>query len=244
MALQQGQKLCGLARLRRAGEVQVGAVEAGGEHFRVPHRQRGKYIVARARVGGGGERHPRYAGETLGQPGERAVFGAELVAPLADAMRLVDGDQGDVEPGQPLLRARAAQPLGRDIQKVKPAGIQLTADPALLVRLEFGMQRPGRHAQLAQGGHLVVHQGDQRADDHRSARTTQGGHLVAHAFAAAGRHQHQRVAAGEQVADGLLLQAAKGRKAEHAPEHVQRRQRAPRRARLAHPALRACRGRS
>ena len=81
------------------------------------------------------------------------------------------------------------------------------------------MQRAGGDAELAQRRHLVVHQRDQRRHDHRGAGAAQRRHLVADALAAAGGHQHQRVAAGHHVVDHLLLLAAKGRKAEHAPQH-------------------------
>ena len=44
-------------------------------------------------VGGGGERDARHAGEALVQHVERQVVLAEVVAPLADAVRLVDREQ-------------------------------------------------------------------------------------------------------------------------------------------------------
>ena len=108
------------------------------------------------------------------------------------------------------MRAGAEQPFRRDIEQVEPSGIELAPDAALLLRVEIGMQRAGGDAKLAQRRHLVVHQRDQRGDDDGGAGAAQRGHLVADAFAAAGRHQHQRVAAGQQMVDGLRLQAAEG----------------------------------
>ena len=59
---------------------------------------------------------------------------------------------------------------------------------------------------------LVVHQRDQRADDDRDAlagaMADDRRDLVAQALAAAGRHQHQRVAAAGDVVDDGFLQAA------------------------------------
>ena len=70
------------------------------------HAQRGQDVDAGARIGGRGQRDARHAGETLRQAGEFAVFRAELVAPLADAMRLVDREQRDVPALQPLHACR------------------------------------------------------------------------------------------------------------------------------------------
>ena len=68
-------------------------------------------------VGGRG----RGAGEDagLGVRGEDAadleVLGAEVVAPLADAVGLVDREEGTVESAQDLPEAREDEALGRDI---------------------------------------------------------------------------------------------------------------------------------
>ena len=50
-------------------------------------------LLPGAQIGGGGERHPRHGGEPLGERRQRQIFGAEIVAPLADAVGLVDGEQ-------------------------------------------------------------------------------------------------------------------------------------------------------
>jgi hypothetical protein len=78
------------------------------------------------------------------------------------------------------------------------------------------------YAKLAQRGHLVVHQRDQRRNDHRGARPAQRGNLKADALAAAGRHQHQRVATGDYVVYHLLLVAPESREAEHPTQHCRR----------------------
>ena len=54
-------------------------------------------------------------------------------------------------------------------------------------------------------GRLVVHEGDERADDEGGAFAGERGELVAEAFAGAGWHDQQDVAAGGGgKADGLL----------------------------------------
>ena len=83
MMLQERQQLGGLADLRRGGDVQVGAVEAGGEHLRVAHRR--AIAGCRSRVRGSAVA----VSATRGTPGkrsrqacQRAIFGPELVPPL------------------------------------------------------------------------------------------------------------------------------------------------------------------
>ena len=58
--------------------------------------------------------------------------------------------------------------------------------------------------------------------DHAGAGPHQRGDLVAQRLAAAGGHQHQRVAAADQVLDHILLVTAERVVAEHAVQHLQR----------------------
>ena len=46
--------------------------------------------------GGGGERHERDFWKNAAQGIDLAIFGAEIMAPFADAMGFVDGEQIDV----------------------------------------------------------------------------------------------------------------------------------------------------
>jgi hypothetical protein len=55
--------------------------------------------------GGGGERHERHA-QLLAQRAQRQERGPEVVAPLADAVRLVDRDRANAQRGD-RLAARA-----------------------------------------------------------------------------------------------------------------------------------------
>ena len=82
------------------GDVQVGSVKAGGEDVGAAHVERRQYVVAGARVGGGRQGDTGDAGEDLREAFEVAVFRAELMAPGADAMGLVDGDERQVAAAQ------------------------------------------------------------------------------------------------------------------------------------------------
>ena len=78
-------------------------------------------VAPDARRRGGGVRVQADAGKQLAQPPELAVLGPEVVAPLADAVRFVDGDEADADrrqQRQKLVGAFADQPLGRDVEQL------------------------------------------------------------------------------------------------------------------------------
>jgi len=100
--------------------------------------------------------------------------------------------------------------------------VQRTLDRAGLVGAEAGIEVGRLHAGLDQGADLVLHQRDQRRHHDRRALAQQRGDLVAQRLAAAGGHQHQRVAAGRDLLDDGLLLAAEGGIAEDVFEDVQR----------------------
>ena len=66
-----------------------------------------------ARIGGRGQRQPRNVAMLVEQGAQLAIVGAEVVAPFADAMRLVDGDQRQVraidQPAEAVGRSRAPE---------------------------------------------------------------------------------------------------------------------------------------
>ena len=216
---QRFQQLVQLRCLGSCRDMQVGTVERGHQQLGVRHRQRVDDVGAGARVGGGGEGDPRHAGQALRQLRQQAVFGPELVTPGRHAVRLVDGDHRDGKARQPVQHVAQQQPLGRHVEKVEAAVLEVTADARGLVRLQFRMQGGRPHAELAQRRHLIVHQRDQGRDHQPHAGPAQGRELVADALAAAGRHQQQGVVARHHAVDRPPLQAAEARKPEHPRQH-------------------------
>ena len=226
----------GLARMLVADEAQqllarlallddpvadVGPVEAGHEHPRAGEQPL-LDLQPRRRIGGGGQRDARHLRKALAQQAELAVLGAEVVAPLRHAVRLVDREQR-----QPALRlhvveqpqaALAQQPFGRDVDEVELAGAHPALDRRRLGAAQCAVEKGRAHAQLGQRGHLVLHQCDQRRDHHAHAMPHQCRDLVGQRLAAAGGHQHQRVAAAGHVLDHLALETAEGAVAEHLGE--------------------------
>ena len=83
------------------------------------------------------------------------------------------------------------------------------------------MEGGGPHPGLAQGRHLVVHQGDQGRDHHAGAGAAEGRDLITEGFAAAGGHQHQGRATAHHMADDLGLGSAKGPVTKHLGEDLE-----------------------
>ncbi len=150
----------------------------------------------------------------LGQQIELDVLRAEIVPPLRHAVRFVDREKREPRALEQTQEARRRQPLGRDVEQVEPAGEQIALDFCRRLRAERRVEAGRSHARFAQRRHLVVHQRDQGRDDDSAALAHQRRDLEAQRLAAAGGHQHQRIAAVRDVLDDLALLAEKRREAE------------------------------
>ena len=116
--LQHRQHLRPLVVARQHAVGEVGAVEVADEHERVaqgellgdvaPHllRRRGRIRVHRG------------LGELLVQHAELPVLGPEVVAPVADAVRLVDGERAHLRLAQERAESRHGQALRRDEEEL------------------------------------------------------------------------------------------------------------------------------
>jgi len=130
--------------------------------------------------------------------------------PLRDAVRLVDGKQGNPQALQESQHARLHQALRSQVEKLDLPGTDTLGDLALLVGTQCRVECHGRHAQFIEGRDLVFHQGDQRRDHHCQAFAQQARHLIAQRLAAAGGHQHQGIGACGHALDNRRLLTAKG----------------------------------
>ena len=219
---QEGEQLPRRVGLRHHLVADVGTIEAGDEETGARQAQVLEDLAPRRLVGGRGERDARHPREAARQHVETAVLGTEVVAPLAHAVGLVDGEQRERRAVEQLEERLGQEPLGRHVDQVEASGGERALALARHRRRERRVDERGGDARFAQRFHLVLHQRDQRRDDDAGAGTDDRWDLVAQALAAAGGHQHQRVAAGDHVTDDLLLAAAKRRVAEHGLEHATR----------------------
>ncbi len=134
-------------------------------------------------------------------------------------MCFVDGEQGDLAAIEQRQEALRQQALRRDIEQVEVASQQSAFHLGGGLRVQRRIQEGRAHAQLVQRLDLVLHQGDQWRDDDGRARPQQRRHLVAQRFAATRGHQHQAVAAGEDLIDDGGLFTPEGGVAEDAAKY-------------------------
>ena len=205
------------------GERQVRPVEAAQEGLGPPGaEQPGDDLGAGLGVGGGGERHRLDAAEAGAQRADPEVVRAEVVAPLAHAMRLVDGEKRGPDALQEHRGALGGEALRGHVEQLEPALVE--GGEGLLGLLGVGLrgERPGGDAGGAERPDLVAHQRDQRRDDEGDARPGQRRQLVAERLAAAGRHDREHVAPGLDRGDDLLLAGTEVGEAEDLPEQAAR----------------------
>jgi hypothetical protein len=88
-------------------------------------------------------------------------------------------------------------------------------------RAASGIKEGRAHAGLAQRRHLVLHERDQRRDDDARPGARDGRNLEAQGLAAAGGHEHQRIAAAHEGIDHLRLRRAEMLVAENAAQNMQ-----------------------
>ena len=163
------------------------------------------------------------AGVALVQHRELEILGPEVVAPLRNAVRFVDGEEGDAHAIEQRKGALAHQSFRCDVEQVQRSCAGVVLDRPDLIEGERRVQIPGAHSGLQQRIDLVLHQRDEGRDDHRDAVAEQGRDLIAQRLAAAGRHDHQAIAAARDVIDDRFLLASKRAVSEDAIEHLVRR---------------------
>ena len=99
---------------------QVVPVEGRLEHHRVRHVQVLLDVQLNFRGGRGRQRHDGDVGDVFHNRLDAAVFWAEVVSPLGDAVRLVDRDKTDAHRAQERDVLSFGQALGGDIQELGP----------------------------------------------------------------------------------------------------------------------------
>ena len=108
----QPRALVGRAAAGHHGEREVGPIEAGGDTHRVAQPQARDDVGGDLRRGRSGRGDERLRAQPARRVGETEVVGAEVVAPLRDAVRLVDDEQPDLGRAQRLGEPREEKRSG------------------------------------------------------------------------------------------------------------------------------------
>ncbi len=193
---------------------EVLAIEAADDDGRVGKVEMLDDVLAHPLGGRGGEGHDRDAREALAQSAKLPVLGPEIVAPLGDAMRLVNDDAADIPGAGAIEEAREQEPLWGGVEKLGLAGVEGAEARFGLGGAEGRIEKSGRNARHLERIHLVLHEGDQGGDDDGQPLLHDCGKLKAKRFPAAGRQQREDIAPGQRGADDLLLARLEGIEAE------------------------------
>ncbi len=217
------EQLLARARLGRDAVLDVRAVERRDELPGVGQLEPLGDLGAGGGRGGRGQGDPGDAGPALVQHRQAQVVRAEVVAPLGHAVRLVDREQADRRPVEQRHGLGHPEPLGRQVEQVELALQQRALHVPALAQVLRRVEEAGPHAERGQGVDLVLHERDQRGHHHAGPGPDEGRHLVAERLAAAGRHEHEGVAAADHGVDDVRLLAAERVVAPDLLQHLERR---------------------
>ena len=109
MPLKNAQNLLAPINARLDAVNQVGAVEIPNQYQRIDQFQLRNDVIAHRRRGGGGACVQAHAWEHAPQLLELPILGSEIVAPLADAVRLINGDGAYAHAAEPGIEPRRKQ---------------------------------------------------------------------------------------------------------------------------------------
>ncbi len=173
-----------------------------------------------ARCGRGGEREHGHAGQCVAQIGQPQVRRAEVVAPLRDAVGLVDHDEAHV----PCLylggEVAAGELLGREVCQAHPPQAYALERHGALRAAQPRVDGRRRDAGRGEIVYLVFHERDERCHHYGDSAQHHGRHLKGDGFAAARGQQADGIVPVEHRADNLGLALAEGVVAPVAAEYV------------------------
>ena len=141
------------------------------------------------------------------------------MAPFADAVGLVDGDEGDREVLDGRQEGRVRQAFRRNVQDLELAVFDAVPNRFLGPKAERVVKESGMQAQIKELPHLVAHERDQGRDHDGGAAERDGGHLVDQRFARSGGHDGQHVPLPHDGLDGSFLLRAEPVVPEAALQH-------------------------
>ena len=173
-------------------DLQVWTVEAGDEHLRPTAEQPLDDVLPRNGIGRGREGAELGIWEMLRQFGEATVVRPEVVAPLGDAVRLVNGEPRRTIPGEAIQYVRLHEPFRRNVEQAQSTVAQLAVCLGSVRPRRGRIERARRHTVDAPRGYLVAHQGDERRHLDGQGLGRQSRKLVAQRLARAGRHYRQQ----------------------------------------------------
>ena len=146
----------------------------------------------------------------LPQFADPEIVRAEIIAPLGNAVSLIDNDIAYIKHVQIGPEQHRTQSFRRQVQELDTAIGSMVESQIHLVSGHTGMYGNRFHSPVAKILDLVLHQCDKRSDNDRKPPGHQTGNLEADRFSASGRHDCQHILPFDCGIDDFLLHRAEG----------------------------------
>jgi hypothetical protein len=137
---------------------QVAAVEAGDDCPLILEPELTRDVSAHVRRRRRGEGDDRRPAEALADLADPQIARPEVVPPLADAVRLVDGEQRDTEVAQPAAEGPEVEALRGNVKQLDLAALDATHPRRDLAAGERAVEKRRRDAAGDERVDLVLHQ--------------------------------------------------------------------------------------
>ena len=138
------------------------------------------------------------------------VTRAKILPPLGDAVGLIHRQKVDGESFRQAQEALCLQPLRGNVDDFIASCPDVGEHRTHLLGGETAVDVGCQDARFLQRGHLILHQGDQRADHEGQTGQEQRRDLIAKAFPAAGGHDAEDVLPGQDRVDEYSLSVQEG----------------------------------
>src|SRR5215472_4197810 len=166
MSTDKSQKLAVRTLLGLHPVTKIGTIEAGYVTTWSPQPKLFDDVVLYAPGGGSGQGHQRYLRKQVAQPGQLPVLRTKIMTPFTDAMGLVYRDQVYGPFLQICQEAWEHQTLRRDVQQAVLILAQSEHAGSHFIGFQGGIEKRRRHAARGERINLILHQRNQRRDDH------------------------------------------------------------------------------
>ena len=195
------------SRLHR--QMQVLSVKAADKSVFRRNAERLRDVFLNARRRGRRQRDADRVWKRTPNRPKLAVFRAEVMPPLRNAVRLIDGDTGDVRFFQQRQDTVLDESFRRDVKQLDLPCADASNDVHPFSSAEGAVVKGGGDFALLQRPRLVLHERDERRHNDRQSVKHKRGELVAERFAAAGGENNERASPGENMVNDFALHGAK-----------------------------------
>src|SRR5262245_55884266 len=201
---------------------QIWPVERRDDDVRISHPENTKDVRTSGWCRAAGERDRRWRPKTGAVDADVPIVGAEFVAPLGDAMRLVDCEQRDRGSSLAESARQRGKAFRSAVQQCEPSARGGFEDHAPLIGVELAVHVCRRYTPPSQRTNLVLHERDQRRDDDREPVAHQRGHLITERLPCPRRQHGEHVSPRKQGAEDSELMDAEARVSESLGEDASR----------------------